>query len=160
MDLTLDYLRDTVRPQLASVPGVSEISLWGGSRRQIQIIIDPARLAQRGLTLPEVRSVIRSRNRDRSGGDVEDGKRQYLLRTVGRFEDLDGLRELILQRRGDQIIRLRDVATVKLDHFETRSEARYNGSPHIMVAVRREAGLQRHRHQEADDAGGGGTQSR
>jgi len=140
MDLTLDYLRDTVRPQLASVPGVSEISLWGGSRRQVQIIIDPARLAQRGLTLPEVRSVIRSRNRDRSGGDVEDGKRQYLLRTVGRFEDLDGLRELILQRRGDQIIRLRDVATVKLDHFETRSEARYNGSPHIMVAVRREAG--------------------
>ena len=140
MDLTLDYLRDTVRPQLAAVPGVSEIQLRGGSRRQIQIMIDPARLAQRGLTLPEVRNVIRSRNRDRSGGDVADGKRQYLLRTVGRFDDLQSLRELILLRRGDQIIRLEDVAEVKLDHFETRSEARYNGSPHIMVAVRREAG--------------------
>lgn len=140
MDLTLDFLRDNVRPQLASVPGVSEIQLWGGSRRQIQIMIDPARLAQRGLSLPEVRNIIRSRNRDRSGGDVEDGKRQYLLRTVGRFEDLDGLRQLILSRRGDQIIRLADVARVELDHFETRSEARYNGSPHIMVAVRREAG--------------------
>ncbi|MEE4276891.1 MAG: efflux RND transporter permease subunit [Halieaceae bacterium] len=140
MDLTLDYLLDNVRPQLASVPGVSEIQLIGGSRRQIQIMIDPARLAQRGLTLPEVRNVIRSRNRDRSGGDVEDGKRQYLLRTVGRFEDLESLRQLILSRRGDQIIRLSDVADVQLDHFETRSEARYNGSPHIMVAVRREAG--------------------
>jgi len=140
MDLTLDFLRDSVRPQLASVPGVSEIQLRGGSQRQIKIMIDPARLAQRGLSLPEVRGVIRSRNRDRSGGDVEDGKRQYLLRTVGRFEDLDSLRRLILSRRGDQIIRLEDVAHVELDHFETRSEARYNGNPQIMVAVRREAG--------------------
>ncbi|MEM9758887.1 MAG: efflux RND transporter permease subunit [Pseudomonadota bacterium] len=140
MDLSLDYIRDTVRPQLASVPGVSEIQIWGGSRRQIQIMIDPARLAQRGLTLPEVRSVIRSRNRDRSGGDVEDGKRQYLLRTVGRFDDLESLRQLILSRRGDQIIRLEDVASVELDHFETRSESRYNGSQHLMLAIRREAG--------------------
>ncbi|GAB5413427.1 MAG: efflux RND transporter permease subunit [Congregibacter sp.] len=140
MNLMLDFLTDTVRPKLASVPGVSEIQLRGGARRQIQIMIDPARLAQRGLSLPEVRNVIRSRNRDRSGGDVVDGKRQYLLRTVGRFEDLDSLRQLILSRRGDQIIRLEDVATVELDHFETRSEARYNGSPHIFVVVRREAG--------------------
>lgn len=140
MDLSLDFLRDTVRPRMASVPGVSEIAIWGGSRRQIQIMIDPSRLAQRSLTLPGVRTAIRSRNRDRSGGDVEDGKRQYLLRTVGRFEDLDELRELILARRGDQIVRLKDVATVSLDHYETRSEASYNGSPHIMMAVRREAG--------------------
>ncbi|MEM1229154.1 MAG: efflux RND transporter permease subunit [Pseudomonadota bacterium] len=140
MDLVLDYLRDTVRPQMASVPGVSEISIWGGAQRQVQIMIDPARLAQRGLTLPEVRTAIRTRNRDRSGGDVVDGKRQYLLRTVGRFEDLDGLKALILKREGDRIIRLADVATVALDHYETRSHATYNGSPHIMIAVRKEAG--------------------
>ncbi|MEM6707683.1 MAG: efflux RND transporter permease subunit [Pseudomonadota bacterium] len=140
MDLVLDYLRDTVRPQMASVSGVSEIAIWGGAQRQIQIMIDPARLAQRGLTLPEVRAAIRTRNRDRSGGDVVDGKRQYLLRTVGRFEDLDALRDLILDRNGDRIIRLADVATVTLDHYETRSAATYNGSPHIMMAVRREAG--------------------
>ena len=140
MDLMRDFLRDTVRPQMASVPGVSEIAIWGGARRQIQIVIDPARLAQRGLTLPELRSIIRSRNRDRSGGDIEDGKRQYLLRTVGRFEDLDNLRELILKRRGDRIIRLRDVASVSLEHFEKRSFSRFNGSPNITMAVRREAG--------------------
>ncbi|MEM1403393.1 MAG: efflux RND transporter permease subunit [Pseudomonadota bacterium] len=140
MDLSLDFLRDTVRPQMAGVAGVSEIAIWGGARRQIQIEVDPAKLAQRGLTLPEVRSVIRTRNRDRSGGDVEDGKRQYLLRTVGRFEDLDGLRQLILARRQDQIIRLEDVARVSLDHYEKRSSSRYNGGQNIMMAVRREAG--------------------
>lgn len=140
MNLTYDYLLDTVRPQMAAVPGVSEIRIYGGSRRQVQITIDPARLAQRGLTLPEVRSVIRSRNRDRSGGDVAVGKRQYLLRTVGRFDDLDGLRDLILARRGDRIIRLSDVADVELGLYEARSESRYYSSKHIMMSVSREAG--------------------
>ena len=78
MDLTLDYLRDSVRPRMAAVSGVSDIALWGGARRQIKITVDPARLAQRGISLAEVRGKIRSRNRDRSGGDVESGKRQYL----------------------------------------------------------------------------------
>ena len=71
---------------------------------------------------------------------MESGKRQYLLRTVGRFADIEELEQLILARRNDQIIRLRDVAEVTLDHFESRSTSLYNGGPHIMMAVRREAG--------------------
>ena len=68
------------------------------------------------------------RNRDASGGDIESVKRRYLLRTIGRFEDLDELRNLILLRRGDTIVRLSDVARVQLDHFEKRSISRYNGN--------------------------------
>ncbi|MEP5566718.1 MAG: efflux RND transporter permease subunit [Halioglobus sp.] len=140
MDLTRDFLIDNVRPRMASVAGVSEISIWGGSVRQIQILVDPGRLAQRELTLLDVRASIRDRNRDRSGGDLEAGKRQYLLRTIGRFEDLEALENLILARRGDNIVRLRDVATVKMDHFEKRMTARFNGADGIMMAVRRESG--------------------
>lgn len=140
MDLMRDFLQDNVKPQMSSVPGVSEVMVWGGSKRQIQVLADPARLAQRGLTLFDVRNAIRDRNRDLSGGDVHSGKRQYLLRTVGRFEDLESLEQLILDRRGDQIIRLADVATVRLDHFEKRDIARMSGRDHIMMAVRRESG--------------------
>ncbi|TDG15444.1 efflux RND transporter permease subunit [Seongchinamella unica] len=140
MDLILDFLQDNVRPRMAGVPGVSEINIWGGSERQVQILVDPARLAQRELSLLDVRTAIRARNRDRSGGDLSAGKRQYLLRTIGRFHDLEELEELILARRGDNIIRLRDVATVHMDHFEKRSTARFNGADSIMMAVRRESG--------------------
>jgi multidrug efflux pump subunit AcrB len=140
MDLARDFLEDNVKPRMASVPGISEVDIWGGSMRQIQVIVDPARLAQRGLTLVDLRNKIRARNRDRSGGDVDSGKRQYLLRTLGRFEDLAELEALILDRRGDQVIRLADVARVELDHFEKRSIASINGANHIMMAVRREAG--------------------
>tara|TARA_R110002110_G_scaffold91264_3_gene237672 strand:+ start:4278 stop:7442 length:3165 start_codon:yes stop_codon:yes gene_type:complete len=140
MDMTLDFLEDNVKPRLASVTGVSEVMVWGGEERQIQISVDPARLAQRGLSLPDLRAAIRSRNLDRSGGSIESGKREYLLRTIGRFESIESVEQLILDRRGDQVIRLSDVAEVRLGQFEKRSITRYNGAPHIFIALRREAG--------------------
>jgi multidrug efflux pump subunit AcrB len=140
MDLALDFLQDNVEPRISSVQGVSEVNIWGGTKRQIQVLIDPARLAQRGLSLVDVRTAVRSRNRDRSGGDLESGKRQYLLRTIGRFETLAELEQLILARRGDSIIRLEDVAQVRMDHFEKRSMARLDGVENIMLAIQRESG--------------------
>ena len=140
MDLARDFLVDNVKPQMSSVPDVSEVDIWGGSVRQIQILVDPARLAQRGLSLMDVRNAIRSRNRDRSGGDLASGKRQYLLRTIGRFEDIEALQELILARVGDNVIRLTDVAKVQLDHFEKRSLASFNGADSIIMALKRESG--------------------
>ena len=140
LDLTVDFIEDNVRPRLSRIPGVSEVAVWGGAERQVQILVDPARLAQRGLTLSDVRNAIRGRNRDRSGGEVEAGKRQYLLRTIGRFESIDALNDLVLSRRGDTIIRLADVADVQLDHFEKRGASSMNGEPSIGMAMRREAG--------------------
>jgi multidrug efflux pump subunit AcrB len=140
MGLTLDFVEDTVKPRLASVAGISEVGVWGGVERQIQILVDPARLAQRGLSLLDVREALRSRNRDRSGGTIDAGKRQYLLRTVGRFEDLQELSTLVLVRRGDTIIRLADVATVQLDHFEEGNVTFFNGNPNLFVTLRKESG--------------------
>ncbi|MFK7976676.1 MAG: efflux RND transporter permease subunit [Halioglobus sp.] len=138
--LSLDFVEDTVKPRLAGVPGISEVGVYGGVERQVQILVDPARLAQRGLSLLDVRNALRMRNRDRSGGTVEAGKRQYLLRTVGRFESLDELSNLILARRGDAIVRLADVATVQMDHFDQRAKTSFNGSPTLFVNLRKEAG--------------------
>ena len=140
MDLMRDFVEDNVKPYLASVPGISEVSVFGGAERQIQILIDPARLAQRGLSMLDVREAIRSRNRDRSGGEIDSGKRQYLLRTVGRFDDLGELEGLVLARRGDAVIRLSDVATVRLDHFEKQTITAFNGATNLFVPLRRESG--------------------
>lgn len=140
MDLQLDFIEDNVKPLMSRVAGVSEVSIFGGAERQVQILIDPARLAQRQLSINDVREAIRSRNRDRSGGDIESGKREYLVRTIGRFQSVDELNELILARRGDVVIKLEDVASVKLDHFEKRAVASYNGNANIFAMIRRESG--------------------
>ncbi|ALP51929.1 acriflavin resistance protein [Candidatus Tenderia electrophaga] len=140
MEMMQDYIDDNVRPRMESVPGVSQVDVYGGAQRQIQILLDPMRLAQRNITIAQVRDAITERNRDVSGGELESGKRRYLLRTIGRFSDLEDLRSLILERRGDAVIRLGDVADVQLDHFELSRLSFTDGKPVIGMSVRRQPG--------------------
>ncbi|MGB1580737.1 MAG: efflux RND transporter permease subunit [Nevskiales bacterium] len=140
MDMMYDYVDNTVRTRLERVPGVSQVRVGGGAERQIQIYVDPERLAARGLSMVDVRDAIRQRNRDYSGGDIDVGKRRYLLRTVGRFTDISKLERLVLSRQGDSITRLADIAEIRLDHAEIRGEWYVNGDPVINLSIRRETG--------------------
>ncbi len=135
-----DFIEDNVQPRMERVPGVSSVSVVGGAERQVQVRVDPNKLAAAGITLAEVRRLIRARNRDVSAGDLDTGKRRYLLRTVGRFDTVGELETVILVRRGDSIIRLGDVATVSLETFELRQEAFVDGLPTINLFVRKEVG--------------------
>ncbi|MGD2083520.1 MAG: efflux RND transporter permease subunit, partial [Chromatiales bacterium] len=140
MDMMRDFVDDNVRTRMENVPGVSRVELWGGAERQIQVLVDPAALAERGLTVADVREALTSRNRDVSGGELDAGKRRYLLRTIGRFRSAAELEELILARRGNAVLRLGDVARVRLDHFEIGRESFVNGKPVLTLAVNRELG--------------------
>jgi multidrug efflux pump subunit AcrB len=140
VDMLLDFADDYVRTRLERVPGVSQVDISGAAERQIQIHVSPALLVQRGLTLTDVRDAIRMRNVDRSAGDLDGGKRRYLLRTIGRFDELDDLRDLILSRQGDAVVRLGEVASIQLDHFEVRNLAWFDGERRLNISVRREPG--------------------
>jgi multidrug efflux pump subunit AcrB len=140
MDMMRDFVSDNVRTRMENVPGVSSVEVWGGADRQVQLLLNAAALAERGLTVTDVRNALRGRNRDVTGGEIEAGKRRYLLRTIGRFDSIESLDDLILARRGDTVTRLGDVATVRLDHFEVQRENYVNGKPVLFLAVNRELG--------------------
>jgi multidrug efflux pump subunit AcrB len=135
-----DFVRDHVAARMETVPGVSEVAVYGGAERQIQIRVDPVRLAERNLTMAQVRDAIQQRNRDFSGGEIESGKRRYLLRTIGRFRDIEDLRKVIVDHSGDALIRLGEIGDVSLGHFEINRYSYTNGSPTIGMSVRRQAG--------------------
>lgn len=140
VDMLRDFAEDVIRPRMESVAGVSEVRVGGGAQRQIQIKVDAARLAQRNISLPELRTAIRNRNKDTSAGDIESGKSRYLLRVIGRFEHITELENVIVARRDGADIRLKDVASVTLDHFETRSMSFKDGERTLSLSVRRESG--------------------
>ncbi len=140
VDLLRDFAEDFVRPRMESVPGVSEIGVSGGAPRQIQIKVDVAKLAQRGITLNQIRDAVRDRNRDASAGDIESGESRYLIRVVGRFEQLDEIRNLEIKRVGEEVVYLRDLASVELDHFEVRGLSYFGGERNLMLRVQRESG--------------------
>jgi len=140
MDLASDFVDRQVRPVMERVPGVSQVSMRGRTERQIKILIEPDQLAQRGLSMADVKQAIQSRNRDISAGDIEEGKRRYLLRTQGRFNDLEELSNLIIRHENGVSTYLKDVASIKLDHYETSGMAYVAGERAITLGVRREPG--------------------
>src|SRR6056297_1011248 len=140
MALMRDFIDDNVLTRMELVPGVSRVNVWGGAERQVRVMVDPAAAAELGITLDQVRNAIRGRNRDVSGGDLESGKRRYLLRTVGRFGSVEQMAETIIDVRGDAVIRLGDIAEVEMSHYELRDRASVNGLPSITLAVDREPG--------------------
>lgn len=138
--LMRDFVLDHVATQIERVPGVSEAEVWGGTERQIQIFIDPVRLAERGISVRELREAIRARNRDVSGGDLDAGKRRYILRTVGRFDTVESIEDLVVARRGNVSVRLRDIGRAEMGSFEIRNVSYANGEPNITIGVRRMIG--------------------
>ena len=135
-----DFLEDNVRVQIERVPGVSDVRIWGGAERQIKVYVDPVKLAERQITLSEVRNAIRARNRDVSGGDLDSGKRRYLLRTVGRFSTTEDIENMVIAHRDGVFIRLRDLGYAELSTFEIQSYSYANGTPNISLGVRRQIG--------------------
>ncbi|MBY6204891.1 efflux RND transporter permease subunit [Halomonas denitrificans] len=142
LDMTLmrDFVDDNVRVRMERVPGVSRVNVRGGAERQVRVLVDPAAAAERGITLAEIRSAIRGRNRDVSGGDLEAGKRRYLLRTVGRYDSVEQIEDTIVAVRGDAITRLGDLAAVELGHYELRDRSAVDGRENLSLAVNREPG--------------------
>ena len=140
LNLMQDFAEDNVRPRMERVPGVSRVDVSGGAPREVRIEVDAARLAERGITLVDLRDAVRARNRDASGGDIDSGKRRYLVRTLGRFETVEDVERMILTRSGDAIVRLGDVARVRLDHAELRSLSYTAGQRTLNLSVRREPG--------------------
>ena len=135
-----DWVDDNVASRIGRVAGVSGVSARSGVSRQINIYIDPAKLAARGLTVIDVRNVLRQRNRDISGGDLNFGKRRYLLRTMGRFSDLDSLNQLILSQTNGAYVRLSDVGYAEMGYEEARMLSYVDGEFQVMISIGKLAG--------------------
>jgi heavy metal efflux system protein len=109
----LRTLQDWVlRPQLRTVPGVTEVNTIGGYRRQIHVTPDPARLVAFGLTFADLAAAIARNNQNVGAGYIERNGQQYLVRVPGQVADLDALRRIVLDRRDGVPIRVGDVAAV------------------------------------------------
>jgi multidrug efflux pump subunit AcrB len=137
----LDYrqmIEDRIVPRLSAVDGVAGVEVNGGAPEELTITLDLERAAALGIQIPEVAAVA-ARATDVSGGVVEAGRRQYVLRFAGRYSP-QALGELILVWRDGRPIRLGDVADVEVKRPEQRFFAYQNGNPAIGLRILRESG--------------------
>jgi cobalt-zinc-cadmium resistance protein CzcA len=101
-----------VRPQLRTVRGVTDVNTIGGYERQIHVTPDPAKLIAYGFSLRDLVEAIARNNQNLGAGYIERNGEQYLVRVPGQIADLNGLENIVLDRRDGVPIRVRDVAQV------------------------------------------------
>ena len=130
----------TVRVQLERVSGVGEVRVVGGLDRAINIWINAERLAAYQIPVTAVRSALTRQNADVPGGNVNTGREELVLRTLGRYTDPHAFEDLVIATVNGSPIRLRDVGRVEDGTKEQRSLARLNGVPTVTLEIRRQSG--------------------
>ncbi len=141
-----DLLDQVVTDRLQRVPGVADVRIYGGTAREMQVEVDPERLAQYHLTVPELLDALRAANASVSAGAVDEGKRRYVLRTEGDFTTLDAVRKVVLRSDSNgsdervSHVTVADVATVKYGFKQPVSKIRMLGEPALGLPVYRENG--------------------
>ncbi len=137
---------DLIQERLERVPGVGGVNIYGGSEQEMRVIVDPARMAQYGLTVPAVVDRLRAANASISGGDVEEGKRRYIVRTEGEFETPEQVAAVVLRTGQDpetgRIARVTvgDIGDVEFGYSKPTATIRANGRPAMGMSVTREIG--------------------
>jgi len=131
---------DVVRPRLERVDGVAAVSVWGGLNREIQVLVDPARLRGYGITLAQVEAALRTENQDVPGGEVREGTRRYVVRVPGEFRDLRDLQSVVVNGSDGTTVRLADLAQIKDGYAEVTQLARLNGQPSVLLSVQKQSG--------------------
>ncbi len=141
-----DFVEDVIQDRLERVAGVSRVNVFGGVEREMQVVVDPARMAQYGLTVPEVVSALRAANSSVSAGDVEEGKRRYVVRTEGDLQSLEQVMAVVLrsveEEETGRIARVTvgDIADVTFGYQEAAATIRRMGVPAMAMNAVRETG--------------------
>lgn len=124
-----------VRRRLLSVPGVSQVIPIGGDVRQARVMVRPSSLVAFGLTFDDVATALSTTGQNASGGFVQDGQQELLVRAIGRAPDLQALAATVVAVRGGQPITVGQLADVGMGPKVRRGEGSINGAPAVVIAV-------------------------
>lgn len=136
-----DFVEDYVKPELERVPGLAAVNIYGGQYTEMHVIVDPARLAARRVTLTQLAAALERENRSFSGGDFSEGKRRYVVRTVGEYASPEEIGDVVIAVSQGAPIYVRDVARVELGYRKPTVKAYFKGEPMIALAAVREPGV-------------------
>jgi HAE1 family hydrophobic/amphiphilic exporter-1 len=140
-EVTLRKLADDdLSNQLQRVDGVARVDVRGGKSREIRVFLKQDRLRALGLTASQITSAIRNENSMVPAGNLASGVGDFLLRTKGEMQDIEELKNIIVVRREETPIYLRDIATVEEGYEDVTSYTRIDGQPGIVLSVSKRSG--------------------
>lgn len=124
-----------VKRQLAGIPGVIEISSFGGYVKQYEVSIDPDRLKANDIKLQEVTEALKANNANTGGSFIEKNDQAYFIRGEGKAENLVNISQIRIKNRGGVPILIGDVAKVQMGHANRFGAMTRDGESEAVGAV-------------------------
>ncbi|MEO2034962.1 MAG: efflux RND transporter permease subunit [Planctomycetaceae bacterium] len=134
------FSEDVIETRLERVPGVSDAYTYGGRQEELQVVVNPERLAARQLTVADVRDALNNQNKDTSGGDFWEGKRRWVIRTLSQFRTPEQVKQQVLAVQDGAPIYVGDVADVRIGFKKMDSISRRYGVSSNGLGVSRVSG--------------------
>lgn len=134
LELTEIAERD-FKERLQTIPGVSEIRIWGEKRYSMRLWLDPAKMAALKITPLEVRNALLSQNIELPTGRIEGTNVELSVRTVGRLSTEEEFNRLVVKEDNDRLVRLEDIGYAKLGPENERTSLKRDGLPMVGNAI-------------------------
>ncbi len=125
----------TFKERLQTIPGVSEIRIWGQRRYAMRLWLEPAKLAAYGLTPLDVQRALQAQNLELPAGSIEGNTTELTVRTLGRLESPEEFNNMIIKEEGGTIVRLRDIGRAELGPENLRTVLKRDGVPMVGNAI-------------------------
>lgn len=132
------FAEEDIKRKLESLEGVASVRIGGGLENEVQVLINQERTSQLSISMNEIIQRLKDENVNASGGRVEDGAQEYLVRTINQFTSLDDMRNLYIATRQGKHIRLGDISEVVDTYKERNSITRFDGFEGVEIAIYKE----------------------
>ncbi|QDU59595.1 Nickel and cobalt resistance protein CnrA [Planctomycetes bacterium Pan216] len=134
---TADWL---VRPRLLKLPGIAEVIVMGGDKKQYQVLVDPLKLQEYDVSLHQIEEAIKANNLNASGGFIDEGQTERPVRVVGRLgpfpeKVVDDLRQVPVKMNADRAVLLGHVARIEMGPAPKRGDASIDGHPGVVITI-------------------------
>lgn len=130
----VDYIERVVKPQFFTVQGIAKVDIYGGTYA-LRIWLDPARMAAQNLSAAQVMSALSQNNVQTAAGNANGYYVTYKNKVETTTKSAEELGNLIVYSQGDSLVRLRDIADVKLDKESDSVRSAANGSDAVVLAI-------------------------
>lgn len=129
-----------VRTRLLRIQGVAEVITVGGGRMQYQVLVDPHALHKYDITLHQVEAALNEGNLNVSGGYVNRGPKELLVRGIGRVRSVEDIENIVIDHRTERPVLVRDVATVAKRAQVKRGDGAINGHDGVVITIQKQPG--------------------
>ena len=128
----------TIRPRLLSIPGVSQIVTIGGDLKQYQILVSAEKLQAKGLTVEDLKHSLAEIGLNTSGGFIDIADKEFLIRTVGRAENVNHILNAYVGLHLGNPVLVKDIAEVKIGAHFKRGNGSVNGKHAVVMTIQKQ----------------------